>query len=43
MIATVARKEMKDMIRDGRFRWAGGIGCRCSSGRSRWDGSITAR
>jgi ABC-2 type transport system ATP-binding protein len=25
MIATVARKEMKDLIRDGRFRWAGGI------------------
>jgi len=25
MISTVARKEMKEMIRDGRFRWAGGI------------------
>ena len=25
MIATVARKEMTEMVRDGRFRWAGGI------------------
>jgi ABC-2 type transport system permease protein len=25
MIGTIARKEMTEMIRDGRFRWAGAI------------------